>query len=162
MNKEILHELIQQNRTTCSYAYKMITQDNQVVRISEDTASVGFIYRHIGETMHLFGTFFGIQTPIQNTTMGQIDVGARFDLEESNALIEKGYILFENLVKEQKSGFWLEDIETPFFGKVSKVRLFSHVMYHNAHHAGQISMILSNAEKQNHVKNTEGVSTGQQ
>ena len=40
-------------------------------------------------------------------------------------------------------GAWLEQIETPFFGPVTRVRLLSHVLFHTAHHAGQIALTLS-------------------
>lgn len=33
-------------------------------------------------------------------------------------------------------------IETPFFGAVTKARLFSHILYHNSYHAGQIGLAL--------------------
>jgi uncharacterized damage-inducible protein DinB len=38
---------------------------------------------------------------------------------------------------------WLGLIDTPFFGKVTRLRLFSHVLFHNSHHCGQISLTLS-------------------
>jgi uncharacterized damage-inducible protein DinB len=38
---------------------------------------------------------------------------------------------------------WLGLIDTPFFGKVARARLFAHILFHNSHHAGQISLTLS-------------------
>ena len=143
MQKEIILEILAQNRTTCSYAFDKITNENSGWRLNEQTASVGFIYRHIGETMNLFGTFFGIPTDIQNTTMGQQDEGQLFDLNTSHTMVEKGYIMLTELIEGTSDSAWLDAIETPFFGTVTRMRLFSHVLFHNSHHAGQISLALS-------------------
>lgn len=42
----------------------------RILRLNDQPASVGFIYRHIGETMNLFGQFFGVPTDVKNMTMG--------------------------------------------------------------------------------------------
>ena len=76
----------------------MIDKENISKKLNEQTSSVGFIYRHIGETMLLFGYFFGMPSEIQNTTMGQQDVGQGEDFEESKKLIEKGYKMLEYII----------------------------------------------------------------
>ena len=141
--KALLQDLIDQNKLTCSFALDRVTQENSSWRLNPKTASVGFIFRHIGETMNLFGYFFGYPPSTANTTMGKEDNGEYYDLSESKALVEMGFNLFENLVKSLSDEEWSEVIDTPFFGQVSKMRLFSHVLFHNAHHAGQISLSLS-------------------
>lgn len=146
MQKEILLQMLAQNRLTCSYAFDRITDENSGYRVTEQAASVGFIYRHIGETMNLFGLFLGIPTDVQNTTMGQEDVGQHFDLETSRLLVEKGYDMLEELVANTADAAWLDPVETPFFGTISRVRLFSHVLYHTSSHAGQISLTLSRGQ----------------
>lgn len=146
MQKEFLEEMLVQNKMTCSYAFNNITEENSRLRVNEQAASIGFIYRHIGETMNLFGHFFGIQTDIQNTTMGQQDTGKPFDLADSQKLVEQGFNMLSTLIRETPGQAWLEAVETPFFGSVSRVRLFSHVLFHNSHHAGQISLTLSRAQ----------------
>ena len=143
MQKELLTEMLVQNQLTNSFSFGKITNKNLHKRLNEQAASVGFIYRHIGETMNLFGYFFGIPSEVPNTTMGQQDTGQDFDLETSHLYVEKGYEMLKKLVEETTDEDWLTEIDTPFFGKVSKVRLFSHVLFHNSHHAGQISLILS-------------------
>lgn len=143
MQKELLLEILAQNRATCSYAFDGITNENSGYRVNEQAASVGFIYRHIGETINLFGSFFGIQTNIQNTTMGQQDVGQSFDLNTSRLFVAEGYEMLKKLIEDCADSSWLEPIETPFFGTVSRMRLFSHVLFHNSHHSGQISLTLS-------------------
>ncbi len=142
MHKEILHDMVNQNWTTCSYAFDRITDKNKDLRLDEKAASIGFIYRHIGETINLFGLFFGIQTHVQITTMGQTDTGKEYDLKTSRTLIGTGYGMLKKLVEETPDSDWLAQIDTPFFGKVSKARLFSHILYRNSHHGGQISMTL--------------------
>lgn len=143
MQKELLADMLVQNQLTNSFAFEKITDENLHKRLNEQAASVGFIYRHIGETMNLFGYFFGIPSEAPNTTMGQQDTGQNFDLEISHSYVAKGYAMLKKLVEETTDEDWLTEIDTPFFGKVSKVRLFSHVLFHNSHHAGQISLTLS-------------------
>jgi hypothetical protein len=57
--------------------------------LNDKTASIGFIYRHIGETMNLFGQFFGIPTDVINTTMGQTDIGQVFDHSEDAECVSR-------------------------------------------------------------------------
>ena len=71
MQKKILFEMVNQNLMTCSYALDRVTDENTDCRLNEKTAPIGFSYRHIGETINMFGYFFGIQTEVQNTTIGQ-------------------------------------------------------------------------------------------
>jgi uncharacterized damage-inducible protein DinB len=143
MQKELLREMLAQNKMTCSYAFGGITEENSRFRLNEKAASIGFIYRHIGETMNLFGFFFGVPSEIPNTTMGNQDDGQSFDLALSQEYVEKGYEMLNGLIENTAETAWLDPIDTPFFGTVSRMRLFSHVLFHNAHHAGQISLTLS-------------------
>jgi uncharacterized damage-inducible protein DinB len=108
---------------------------------------VGFIYRHIGETMLLFGYFFGTPTEIQNTTMGQQDEGQGKDFDESKELIEKGYKMLEDIIESTSNSGWSEIIDTPFFGAVSKAKLFAHILYHNSYHSGQIGLAIKKGLK---------------
>lgn len=143
MRKEILLSILDQNQMTNSFAFGQITAENSDFRLNQQTASVGFIYRHIGETINLFGTFFGIPTEIQHTTMGQTDSGQGRDIKESRNLIESGYAMLRRLTGNTSDAEWLETIETPFFGEITKVRLFVHILYHSSYHAGQISLIMA-------------------
>jgi uncharacterized damage-inducible protein DinB len=146
MQTELLNEIIVQNRLTSSYSLDKITNDNKEYRLNADAASVRFIYRHIGELMNIFGHFFGVPTGINNTTMGQSDTGQGDDIETSKQYIEKGYAMLEKLVNDTKEEDWLLAIDTPFFGTVSRIRLFSHILFHTSHHAGQISLTLSKGQ----------------
>jgi uncharacterized damage-inducible protein DinB len=145
MSQILFQELIEQNKQSCSFVFNELNAKNVSWRLNENASSAGFMYRHIGETMLLFGYFFGIETGAINTTMGSADLGQGKDLEESNELIEKGYNMLTQIVTNTSSDGWLEIIETPFFGKISKARLFSHVLYHNSYHAGQIGLTLKRA-----------------
>ncbi len=138
--KEIFKDLLAQNILSCSFSLNMIDKENISKKLNEQTSSVGFIYRHIGETMLLFGYFFGMPSEIQNTTMGQQDEGQGKDFEESKELIEQGYKMLEDII-ENTAG-WSEIIDTPFFGAVSKAKLFAHILYHNSYHSGQIALAL--------------------
>lgn len=140
MLQDILNEMLLQNQTTCNYAFKAVTVENSKARLNGQAASIGFIYRHVGETMNLFGYFFGIPTNVENTTMGKTDTGQVYDLEQSRQLLQQGYQMLKDLVEQSPDEFWLETIDTPFFGTIPRIRLFAHILYHNSHHAGQISM----------------------
>jgi hypothetical protein len=61
--------MLVQNQLTNSFSFGKITNENLHKRLNEQAASVGFIYRHIGETMNLFGYFFGVPSAVPNTTM---------------------------------------------------------------------------------------------
>jgi uncharacterized damage-inducible protein DinB len=63
-------------------------------------------------------------------------------VQESKELIATGYLLLENLIDEKDATSWQNPIDTPFFGTVSGARLLAHVLYQNAHHAGQIALSL--------------------
>jgi uncharacterized damage-inducible protein DinB len=142
MEQEIFKDLLIQNQTSCSFAFNEINDENIGYRLNEQAASVGFIYRHVGETMNMFGYFFGVPVEVQNTTMGKSDEGQGKNLEDSRQLVEKGYTLLQNIIDNIPNGGWLEPVETPFFGTVSKGRLFAHILYHNSYHAGQIGLTL--------------------
>ncbi|KAF2082999.1 DinB family protein [Flavobacterium sharifuzzamanii] len=139
MQKEILFGLLDQNRKGCQATFKNITEENATFRLTEKTASVGFIYQHIGETANILGQAFGTETNVENTTIGQSDTGNKYDLETSHQLIEQGYQMLENTIKKSLDSDWFEEIEAPFFGKIQKLKLFSIILFHNSHHCGQIA-----------------------
>ncbi|MEO0066154.1 MAG: hypothetical protein RI983_1480, partial [Bacteroidota bacterium] len=42
---------------------------------------------------------------------------------------------------------WSEIIDTPFFGAVSKAKLFAHILFHNSYHSGQIGLAIKKGLK---------------
>jgi uncharacterized damage-inducible protein DinB len=147
MQKEILLEILKQSQSTSHFSFDRVSEENASLRLNANTASVGFIFRHIGETMNLFAQFFGIPTDVKNTTIGQTDKGQRFNVEYSRELIARGYGVLKDLVENSTDEEWLKPVDTPFFGTVSRIRLFVHVLFHKSHHAGQISMTLAKGSK---------------
>jgi uncharacterized damage-inducible protein DinB len=143
MQKDVLLEMLKQNQFTSHFSFDRVTEENASLRLNDKTASIGFIYRHIAETIHLFGQFFGIPSDVSNTTIGQIDTGQPYEVGYSRELIERGYRMLHELVENSSDENWLKPVDTPFFGSVSRARLFAHVLFHNSHHAGQISMTLA-------------------
>lgn len=116
-------------------------------RLTEQTTSVGFIYRHIGETANLIGKFFGYETDVEGTTIGQKDTGIQYGLEISRAYFENGYSTLKKLVLNTTDNEWLEEIDTTWFGKTSRIKLFSILLFHNSHHCGQISSAVLKGKK---------------
>ena len=89
MQKDVLLELVKQNQFTSHFCFDKVTEANASLRFNGGTASIGFIYRQIGETINLFGQFLGTPTDVQNTTIGQIDSGQPYDVGHSRELIER-------------------------------------------------------------------------
>ncbi len=147
MQKEFLQNILAQNQLTCSFALNKVSDANADFRVNEKAASVKFIYRHIGETINLFATFFGYPNDVQNTTMGQTDNGQGKDIYESCEMIKKGYNTWQTIIDNTTDEQWLTMVDTPFFGKVTYLRLLSHVLFHNSHHCGQISLTISRGSK---------------
>ena len=147
MQNEILLEMVKQNEFTSHFSFDRVTEENACLRLNDKTASIGFIFRHIGETINLFGQFLGIPTDVKNTTIGKTDKGERYDINYSRELIERGYQMLKGLVENSTDEDWLKPVETPFFSTVSRVRLLAHILFHNSHHAGQISMTLARGSK---------------
>ena len=139
----LIHPMLDQSRMSNGFALEGITEEKVGLRLNPNANSVGFIYRHIGETLHLFTTFYGLPTEVENTTMGLQDVGQGEDITLSKTLIESGMKKLYDLAMSKDDEYWLEEIDTPFFGKVSRFRLLCHILYHNSHHSGQISLTLS-------------------
>lgn len=143
MQKELLRNMVMQNQFTSSFSFNRVSNENAHLKLNDKTASIGFIFRHIAETINLFPGFFGVVPTVQNTTIGKIDENHQYDVEESRALINNGFKILERLIEDTPDEDWLLMIDTPFFGKVTRIRLFSHILFHNSHHAGQISMTLA-------------------
>ena len=85
--------------------------------------------------------------------MGRTDTGQGKNVEESRQLINKGYNLLGQIIETTREEDWLGLIDTPFFGQVTRLRLFSHILFHNSHHAGQISLTLSKGSIDSEVEN---------
>lgn len=139
MQKDILLQMLEQNQMECSKNVKNINPENAAFRLTEQTASVGFIYRHIAETTNLLGQFFGYKTDVAGTTLGQLDSGKAYNLETSRMLFEQGYLTLKKLINETPDEKWLEEIDTAWFGKTSRIKLLSITLFHNSHHCGQIA-----------------------
>ena len=142
----ILKPLIDQNQITCAHTFKKINTDNLSLRLNAEAASVGFIFRHLAEIQLLLGQFLDVPTEVKNTTMGFQDTGQGKDLEKSNELLQAGYQMLLELAEKHPESWWMETIDTPFFGTVSRLAMLGHILNHNAHHSGQIALTLSRSK----------------
>ncbi len=148
MHKDVLLEIVRQNEFTSHFSFERVTEETAKLKLNDNTASIGFIYRHIGETLNLFGQLLGAPTDVQNTTIGQTDKGQHSDISYSKELIERGYRMLRDLVENSAEEDWLKPVETPFFGTVSRARLFAHALFHTSNHAGQISLTLAKGSRE--------------
>lgn len=147
MQKEIMLIQLEQSKNDCLRILNNLNAENAIFRLTKKTATAGFIYRHIGETTILIAQFFGYKTNVKGTTIGQNDTGKVYDLNESKAIFEQGYQTLEKLVNETNEKAWLEEIETTWFGKISRIKLYTILMLHNSHHCGQIASAIAKGEK---------------
>jgi hypothetical protein len=147
MQKEVLQEILKQNEFTSHFSLDRVSEENAELRLNGKTASIGFIYRHIGETLNLFGALLGVPTDVKNTTMRETDTGQGADVEVSRQLVAKGYGVMRGLIENSADEEWLKPVDTPFFGTVTRIRLFMHALYHTSNHAGQISLTLARGSK---------------
>lgn len=147
MQKEILQQILDQSQDGCDRIFREVNNENAVFRLNPQTASVGFIYRHIGEATNLVAQYFGYNNKVETTTFGQIDTGRQYDLEVSRALYKQGYATFKKMIDETPDNDWLEEIDTDLFGRISKIRVFSITLFHNAHHCGQIASAIVKGKK---------------
>lgn len=147
MQKDILLQMLEQNQNDCSKFVNNINTENANFRLTKQTATAGFIYRHLGETANLIAQFYGYKTAAEGTTIGQTDTGKPYGLETSRLLFDESYNAFKKIINETSDQDWLEQIETSWFGKISRIKLFSIALYHNSHHCGQISSALLKGKK---------------
>jgi hypothetical protein len=148
MQKEILLDILKQNEFTSQFSLDRVSGENASLRLNDHTASVGFIYRHIAETMNLFAALLGAPTDVKKTTIGQADRGQGADVECSRELISRGYGVLRDLIENSADEDWLKPVDTPFFGTVTRIRLFVHALFHTSNHAGQISLTLARGSKE--------------
>lgn len=146
MQKDLLLDLIAQNQLTCWAVFNQITPANAALRLTKQAASVGFMFRHVGETLNRFGAFLGQASPVENTTMGQSDHGQGQDVPASRVLVEDGFAMLRRCVESTPEATWSESVQTPFFGPVSRGRLFAHMLFHNSYHAGQVALTIKRGE----------------
>ena len=147
MEKEILLEMLEVSRFKCEAAFREMNSENADFRLVARTATAGFLYRHIAETTLTLGQDLGFETDATDTTSGKDDTGQRYSLEESRRLLDQAYDKLEELVKNNSGQFWMETVDTLFFGTVTRMKLLSIVLFHNAHHCGQAASALIKGRK---------------
>lgn len=147
MEKEILLAMLEVSRSNCESTFRDMNPENANFRLVASTATAGFLYRHIAEATNTFGQYLGFETDVEDTTLGQHDKGQHYSLEDSRRLLGKAYDKLEGLVKNNPGQFWMETVDASFFGKVTRMKLLSIILFHNAHHCGQAASALVKGRK---------------
>ncbi len=85
MNKDVLLEMVKQNQFTSQFSFDRVTEENAGLRSNDRTASIGFIYRYIGETFNLFGQLLGTvgDSPSRGRKMSGLCAATRRSLRNS-------------------------------------------------------------------------------
>ncbi len=125
----ILLEMLEQNKFTSSFSFDQINSENAGYRLNDKTASIGFIYRHIGETMNTFCRFLGIETDVVNTTLAQNDTGKIYDIETSRKLVVQGYTSLEKLIELKRLTRFGCILLIHRFSELSKGSVFLHIYF---------------------------------
>lgn len=144
MQKEILLQALDQNQIQFWEICNKITPENVDFQLNDETPPIGFIFRHIGEALSWYGAIFGLPADSENAKTNE---APELDIERSRFLVEQGFKKIKAYVENTPDSDWLEIIEAPLFGKISRARLFSRVLFHNSHHLGQVSLTLMRGEK---------------
>lgn len=145
--RDILLALLDQYILSNSFALNQLKPENGSLKLNDQSASAGFMLRHMAETTDLFGFFPGLPPRFGNTTMGASDTGQGREVEESHEMLRLSLEKLREYLLTASDGELQQDIDTPFFGTVSRLRLIGHVLFHNSYHSGQIGLTLRRAEE---------------
>ena len=139
MENSFLSSFIEQNKKDCLSIIDKIDEYNAGFRLSKNTSSAGYLIRHIGEVTNGIAVILGYKNQITYLTINKIDSGEKYNIETSKLLFNSGYLYLAQLIESSKTNFWNEEIQTTWFGNISRVRVLSILLFHNSHHCGQIS-----------------------
>lgn len=134
-------KLWKMGRTRLTNQIESIEETDLLKRLHPDSASAGWLLRHIAEVELLFAkNVFGRELSVKAQTIGPIgkDRGQFNELQPLLYLIEEaGQELGQSISSIDN---WEEEVTTAEFGTVSKAEALGRISTHTAYHAGQLAL----------------------
>jgi uncharacterized damage-inducible protein DinB len=142
-----LLKMFRMARTRLTNQLPKIKEEDLLKKLHPESASIGFLLRHIGEVEQLFAkNVFGLDIRVTANTLGNVKDSGRFNkLQELLDNISNAAEVLEKAINSQTDADWHTDITTAEFGTVSKAEALSRIISHTAYHSGQIAIILKYA-----------------
>jgi uncharacterized damage-inducible protein DinB len=131
------------NKLTIIGPINKMTDETARHRLTPETASAGFIALHTGEAMHRFAKMiFNYDSGLEPQAMGGVsDDGRVLDLDMVHQVIQSGFEVVAEQIKQTTDDQWTEIIPTPF-GEIPRMGVLQFLMHHNSYHCGQISQAI--------------------
>jgi uncharacterized damage-inducible protein DinB len=141
-------KLWKMGRNRLTNQIESIEEADLLKRLHPDSASAGWLLRHIAEVELLFAkNVFGREITVKAQTIGPIGKD-RDQFNKLKPLLD----MIEEAEKELGQaigniGNWDEDVSTAEFGTVTKAEALGRILTHTAYHAGQLALILKYGNK---------------
>jgi uncharacterized damage-inducible protein DinB len=132
------------------YSYAMLektldklTPENIYNRLTENTASAGFLLHHLAETHHSFNRMiFGEPIDFSPKTFRvDSDAGLTFEVEEIKNLMRSGKEKLQAQLNNATTAQLAEPIKT-FMGDQTPEYMLFYLLNHNGYHLGQAELAL--------------------
>jgi hypothetical protein len=147
MTNSLLSQLLEVNAVKINGLLSKLNAENSLNRINAQTATAGFYMRHIAEaqimlSFNFFETNKGLPYSKPLTLGVSSDEGQLFDVTETAQLMAQGTETLKEVIQHGNDEYWNTEIETKFFGKITRINGLGRILNHNAHHCGQIELCL--------------------
>ncbi|MCC5915119.1 MAG: DinB family protein [Balneolaceae bacterium] len=134
-------KLWKMGRTRLTNQLKSIEETDLLKRLHPDSASAGWLLRHIAEVELLFvKNVFGREIAVKAQTIGPIgkDRGQFNDLKPLLDLIERAGDELEKAIHSIDN--WDHEVTTAEFGTITNAEAVGRISSHTAYHAGQLAL----------------------
>ncbi|MBO0951415.1 DinB family protein [Fibrella forsythiae] len=131
------------NQLTIMGPISKMTDESARFRLTPETASAAFIALHTGEAIHRFAKMiFNYDSSLEAQAMGGVtDDGRMLDLSVVMQVLNSGFALIAEQIKQTSDEQWTEIVATPF-GEIPRMGVLQFLMHHNSYHCGQISQAI--------------------
>ncbi|MEZ0538957.1 DinB family protein [Fibrella arboris] len=146
--QEVLARQWSVNQLTIMGPINKMTDETARFRLTPDTASAAFITLHTGEAIHRFAKLlFNHDTDLETqATGGMSDDGRVLDLSMVRQVLNSGFALIAERIKQTSDEQWTEIVTTPF-GEIPRMGVLQFLMHHNSYHCGQISQAIKKGKR---------------